>query len=79
MPAASAASGTALQSVNVPQPTVTLPSVNVAVPDAPHTSDVDLTKLQVGDGKYSTSPQIGFVYSCQTQFTGGGASGTGIG
>ncbi len=45
--------------------------------DAPHTSDVDLTRLQVGDGKYSTSPQVGYVYSCQTQFNGGGASGTG--
>ncbi len=63
--------------VNVPLPTVTLPPVSVAVNNAPHTSDVDLTRLQVGDGKYSTSPQIGFVYSCQTQFNGGGASGTG--
>jgi hypothetical protein len=45
--------------------------------DAPHTSDVDLTRLEVGDGKYSTSPQVGYVYSCQTQFNGGGASGTG--
>src|SRR5262245_901420 len=58
-----------------PQP----PTTETAVihSDAPHTSDVDLTRLTVGDGKYSTSPQIGFVYSCQTQFTGGGASGTG--
>jgi hypothetical protein len=45
--------------------------------DAPHTSDVDLTRLQVGDGKYATSPQVGYVFSCQTQFNGGGASGTG--
>lgn len=44
---------------------------------APHTSDVDLTRLQVGDGKYSTSPQAGYVFSCQTQFNGGGATGTG--
>lgn len=45
---------------------------------APHTSDVDLTRLQVGDGKYSTSPQVGYVYSCMTEFNGGGASGTGV-
>ena len=45
--------------------------------DHPHTSDVDLTRLEVGDGKYSTSPQVGYVYSCMTQFNGGGATGTG--
>ncbi|HCK67260.1 MAG TPA: hypothetical protein DHW49_13440 [Anaerolineae bacterium] len=45
--------------------------------DAPHTSDVDLTRLEVGDGKYSTSPQVGYVFSCQTTFNGGGATGTG--
>ncbi|HNE04098.1 MAG TPA: hypothetical protein PLT08_06250, partial [Anaerolineales bacterium] len=42
-----------------------------------HTSDVDLTHLELGDGKYSTSPQMGYVYTCQTQFNGGGATGTG--
>ena len=45
--------------------------------DAGHHSDVDLTHLEVGDGKYSTSPQVGYVYSCMTSFNGGGASGTG--
>ena len=44
---------------------------------ADHHSDVDLTHLTVGDGKYSTSPQVGYVYSCMTSFNGGGASGTG--
>lgn len=42
-----------------------------------HTSDVDLTHLELGDGKYSTSPQVGYVYSCNTQFNGSGATGTG--
>ena len=42
-----------------------------------HTSDVDLTHLEVGDGKYSASPQVGYVYSCMTSFNGGGATGTG--
>ena len=42
-----------------------------------HHSDVDLTHLAVGDGKYSTSPQMGYVYSCMTSFSGGGAQGTG--
>ncbi len=45
--------------------------------DAEHHSDVDLTRLEVGDGKYSASPQAGYVYSCMTAFNGGGASGTG--
>lgn len=45
--------------------------------DAPHTSDVDLTRLEMGDGKYSQTPQVGYVYSCQTQSNGGGATGTG--
>ena len=44
---------------------------------ADHHSDVDLTHLEVGDGKYSTSPQVGYVYSCMTSFNGGGASGIG--
>lgn len=42
-----------------------------------HTSDVDLTHLEVGDGKYSISPKMGYVYSCMTSFNGGGATGTG--
>lgn len=49
----------------------------VADGDHPHTTDVDLTRLEVGDGKISTSPQVGYVYSCITQFNGNGATGTG--
>ncbi len=45
--------------------------------DHPHHSDVDLTNLELGDGKNSTSPQVGYLYTCQTQFNGGGATGTG--
>lgn len=36
-------------------------------------SSIDYTKLPLGDKKYSTSPKKGYVYSCQTSFTGGGA------
>ncbi|MBX3036892.1 MAG: YHYH protein [Anaerolineales bacterium] len=43
--------------------------------DAPHTSDVDATHLEIGDGKYSTSPRVGYIFSCQTQFNGQGAAG----
>lgn len=32
-------------------------------------SHVDTTKLPLGDGKLSTSPKKGYVYSCQTQFS----------
>lgn len=42
--------------------------------EADHTySDIDLTKLPLGDDKYTTSPKKGYVYSCQTSFNGGGA------
>lgn len=43
--------------------------------DAPHTSDVDATRLEIGDGKYSTTPQVGYVFSCRTTFNGQGATG----
>jgi hypothetical protein len=33
----------------------------------------DVTKLPLGDGKYSTSVRSGYVYSCIQQFNGGGA------
>jgi hypothetical protein len=36
-------------------------------------SAVDPTRLPLGDGKHSTSAQKGYVYSCQTSFSGGGA------
>lgn len=29
---------------------------------------IDLTKLPIGDGKYSTSPKVGYVFSCITNF-----------
>lgn len=34
---------------------------------------VDLHHLPVGDQKISSSPQRGYIYSCMTQFNGGGA------
>jgi hypothetical protein len=49
---------------------------NVVQSDAPHHSDVDVTRLEVGDGKYSTSPRVGYVYTCQTQFGGTGGAGS---
>jgi hypothetical protein len=41
-----------------------------ATPTYPY---LDLRHLPLGDGKISTSPQQGYVWSCQTQFGGGGA------
>jgi YHYH protein len=38
---------------------------------------LDLTQLPLGDGKVSTSPQVGYVDSCVTSFNGGGASTVG--
>ena len=45
--------------------------------DTSHTDTVDVTRLVLGDGKVSQSPQTGYVFSCMTQFNGGGAQGTG--
>ena len=42
-----------------------------------HADSVDTTHLPLGDGKISTSPKVGYVFSCQTQFNGGGASHSG--
>lgn len=38
-----------------------------------NTSTIDYTNLPLGDNMYSSSPKKGYVYSCQTQFNGGGA------
>ena len=38
---------------------------------------VDLTKLPLGDDKYSTTPKKGFVYNCNTSYNGGGAHAEG--
>jgi hypothetical protein len=40
-------------------------------------SAIDLHALPIGDGKYKTSAARGYIYSCQTSFTGGGAFATG--
>ncbi len=69
-------SGQASSVQNAAQPAATTENTQSQV-DTDHHSDVDLTHLEVGDGKYSTSPQIGYVYSCMTSFNGGGAQGTG--
>ena len=38
---------------------------------------LDPRSLPLGDGKVSTSPKRGYVYSCMTQFRGGGAQHAG--
>lgn len=65
------------QNQNQPSATSETESESHTHSDAPHTSYVDLTRLEIGDGKYSTSPQVGYVFSCQTNFNGQGATGTG--
>jgi len=49
------------------------PAATDASPDSGGVPAV--TALPLGDGKVSTSPRVGYVYSCQTAFTGGGATG----
>jgi len=44
--------------------------------DTPHHSDVDLTHLELGNGKASTSPQARYVFSCM-QFNNVGATANG--
>jgi YHYH protein len=48
-----------------------------AANDAPHVDVLDVTHLALGDGKVSSSPQRGYVFSCMTRFNGHGAQGTG--
>ncbi len=43
----------------------------------PEKSSIDLTKLPLGTNKFSSSPKVGYVYSCQSSFSGGGAFKTG--
>ena len=38
---------------------------------------VDPTHLPIGDGKWTTTPKRGYLYTCQTTFNGGGASSKG--
>ena len=70
-------SGQAEPAQDIAQSAITTNESSQNHSNADHHSDVDLTHLEVGDGKYSTNPQVGYVYSCMTSFNGGGASGTG--
>jgi len=36
-------------------------------------TEIDIHNVPIGDGKVATSAQVGYVYSCQTSFNGGGA------
>jgi len=68
-----------VQSTVSSQPAETSASAEQIHTDANHHSDVDLTNLELGDGKASTSPQAGYVFSCMTSFNnkGGGAGSPG--
>lgn len=71
--------GNAVQQISSQQgqssPAITDSAVSTQAPeshsDAEHHSDVDLTHLEVGDGKYTSSPQMGYVYTCMTSFNSG--------
>ncbi len=47
-------------------------SITAAAPSATATvpigSAIDLTRLPMGDGKYSSTPKVGYVTSCETSF-----------
>jgi hypothetical protein len=40
-------------------------------------SPVGPSAIPLGDGKVTTSPRVGYIYSCTNQFRGGGARGSG--
>jgi YHYH protein len=42
-----------------------------------HTDTIDVHAIPLGDGKISTEPKMGYVYSCDTNLTGGGAEHAG--
>ncbi len=68
----------------LPEPTATQPDASVppaaelppTVTIAEHHSEVDLTRLTLGNQKISTSPQRDHVWSCMAQFSGNGAQET---
>lgn len=47
------------------------------VETTPTATPPNLTKLPLGDQKYSTSPKVGYIYLCNTTLNGGGASAAG--
>lgn len=48
-----------------------------SAPTAAHYSAFSVTAIPLGDGKVSTGPEAGYVFSCTQSFKGGGASHTG--
>ncbi len=47
--------------------------VNTTPPYISQVSNLDLTKLPLGDNKYSSTAKQGYVFTCQSSFNGGGA------
>lgn len=60
-------------------PQQTSPNSEESVTSIAKKSNIDTTTLPLGDGKRSTEPKRGYVYSCQTQFSAsaGGAQADG--
>ncbi|HTK03987.1 MAG TPA: YHYH protein [Candidatus Eisenbacteria bacterium] len=52
---------------------VAAPTISADVGLSPDWGGVDPTKLPLGDQKHSATPTKGSIYSCQTNFGGGGA------
>ncbi len=67
---------TSTQEASQSTPTQAAPTEDLDHSDTEHHSDVDLTHLELGNGKASTSPQVGYVYSCM-QFNNVGDSANG--
>ena len=57
--------------------TVSVPTIAADKGLATAAAAIDLHALPIGDGKHKTSAAKGYIYSCQTTFTGGGAFATG--
>ncbi|RLT44484.1 MAG: YHYH protein [Chloroflexi bacterium] len=55
------------------QPSTTSDTTRAASPRSEPSARIDLTRLPIGDGRVTSSAQIGSVFSCQRQFGGGGA------
>lgn len=54
----------------------TTTTTTTTTPNTITNSGLDLTKLPLGDGNVSSSPQAGYVYSCQTSFSSTGGAFT---
>ena len=64
------------QQSSVSKVTMVTPVPGQGSATAPGEFMINMHALPVGDGKISTTPKVGYIFSCQKTFAGGGAQGS---